>query len=110
MGSPAMQKQIGMYRPTFVVNDVVSVKSTIRYDFSTEPLTVPTPLSRTLSSTWNTGKWNTSKWGGGDIIQRPWMQAEGMGVASSLLMVMQTEGEVLWVATDYTMVGGEGVL
>lgn len=110
IGSQATQKQIGMYRPTFVVNDSISIKSTIRYDFSTEGLTVPTPLPRNFASLWGTGKWGLSKWGGGDKVQKQWIQANGMGVAASLLMVMQTEGEVLWVATDYSFTGGQGIL
>lgn len=110
LGAPATIKQIGMYRPTFVVNDVIVVKSTIRYDFSTEPLSLPTPIPRVDSSAWGSGIWNRSVWGGGDKVQKQWVQATGMGVAASLLMTMQTEGEVLWVATDYSYIDGGGIL
>lgn len=110
MGQHVGQKQVGMYRPSFVVNDAVSLKSTIRYDFSTEALTVPTALPHSTASAWNTGRWGTAKWGGGDIIQRSWIQAEGMGSAASLYMVMQTEVEVLWVATDYSYIVTQGLL
>jgi hypothetical protein len=109
MGSPATSKQVGMYRPTFVVSDPVSFKSTIRYDFTEDTLTVPAPLPITSGSVWNSGKWNTALWGGGDTVQKQWIQSIGMGVAASLLMVAQGKGEVLWVSTDYSIVGGDGL-
>jgi hypothetical protein len=110
MGSPATQKQVGMYRPTFVVSDPAAFNSTIKYDFKAETPTAPGPLPLTSHSLWNVGKWNTSQWGGGDTVQKQWVQAEGMGVAASLLMVMKTEGEVLWVSTDYSIIAGAGLL
>jgi len=109
MGAPAVNKQVGMYRPTFVVSDPAAFKSIIRYDFKAGALGTPGPLPLTTNSVWNLGEWNIDNWGGGDTVQKQWIQAEGMGVAASLLMTMKTEGEVLWVATDYSVVGGEGL-
>jgi len=109
MGARAVQKQVGMYRPVFVVTDQASFHSTIRYDFKPELLTVPGPLPVGSSSLWGSGIWNESLWGGGDTVQKQWVQADGMGVAASLLMVMKTEGEVLWVSTDYSITGGWGL-
>lgn len=110
MGSPATQKQVGMYRPVFVVSDPAAFKSTIKYDFVAEILTAPGPLPVTGTSVWDVGIWDDDKWGGGDTVQKQWIQASGMGVAASLLMVMKTEGEVLWVSTDYSIVAGAGLL
>jgi hypothetical protein len=110
MGERATQKQVGMYRPVFVVTDPAAFNSTIRYDFRAELVTTPGPMGVTSSSLWGVGVWNSSLWGGGDTVQKQWVQAEGMGVAASLLMVMRTEGEVLWVATDYSITGGWGLL
>jgi hypothetical protein len=109
MGARAVQKQVGMYRPVFVVTDPASFHSTIRYDFKPELLTIPGPLPVSGNSLWGIGTWNESLWGGGDTVQKQWIQANGMGVAASLLMVMKTEGEVLWVATDYSITGGWGL-
>jgi hypothetical protein len=93
----------------FVVTDPASFHSTIRYDFKPELLTIPGPLPVSGNSLWGIGTWNESLWGGGDTVQKQWIQANGMGVAASLLMVMKTEGEVLWVATDYSITGGWGL-
>ena len=110
MGSPATQKQVGMYRPTFVVSDPAAFKSKIKYDFAGELITAPGPLPPATNSLWGVGNWNESTWGGGDTIQKQWVQAEGMGTAASLIMVMRTEGEVLWVSTDYSVLPGGGLL
>lgn len=110
MGAPATQKQVGMYRPVFIVNDPAAFKSKIKYDFAAEVLTAPGPLPPSTNSVWNSGIWNDALWGGGDTVQKQWVQAEGMGVAASLMMVMKTEGEVLWVSTDYSILPGQGLL
>lgn len=110
LGAPATQKQVGMYRPTFVVSDPAAFKSRIQYDFKAGGLTAPGPLPPASNSVWGVGIWNEDLWGGGDTVQKQWIQAEGMGVAASLLMVMKTEGEVLWVATDYSVLPGQGLL
>ena len=109
LGAVAVNKQVGMYRPTFVVSDPIAFKSRIRYDFASGSIAAPGPLPTTGTSLWNLGKWNAASWGGGDTVQKQWVQGEGMGVAASLLMVMRTEAEVLWVSTDYSIVGGEGL-
>lgn len=109
MGSPATQKQVGMYRPVFVVSDPAAFKSSIKYDFQAETLTAPGPLPIVGSSLWDSGIWDDNLWGGGDTVQKQWIQANGMGVAASLMMVMKTEGEVLWVSTDYSILPGSGL-
>jgi len=109
LGAMAVQKQVGMYRPTLVVNNPVSISSSILYDFSTKNLTPPTSPPKNYSSLWNYGLWGTAIWGGGDEVQKRWIQAEGMGVSAALRMVTQTEAEVLWVSTDYSYVVGQGL-
>lgn len=105
-----LQKQIGLYRPVFVITSPITVKTKILYDFVTETVSAPTPLPITSGSLWGTGIWGTSTWGGGDAVQKQWIQAEGMGVAASFRMVLQTEVEVLWIATDYSYKVGAGIL
>jgi hypothetical protein len=109
MGSLASQKQVGMYRPTFIVNAPITVSSSILYDFTTKDLAAPTAPPKNYSSLWNYGLWGQAIWGGGDEVQKRWFQAEGMGVAASIRMVTQTEAEVLWVATDYSLINGKGL-
>jgi hypothetical protein len=110
MGSGATQKQVGMYRQTFIVNAPITISSMILYDFDTQDLTTPTAPPKNYSSLWNYGLWGTAIWGGGDAVQKRWFQAVGMGVAASLRMVTQTECEVLWVSTDYSILKGQGIL
>jgi len=108
-GKGAVQKQVGMYRPVFIITNPITVKSTILYDFAVQTLDTPTPAPVTFGSLWGVGRWNVSTWGGGDAVQRQWIQAEGMGVAASIRMVLQTETEVLWVSTDYSFKIGVGL-
>jgi hypothetical protein len=110
LGSMATQKQVGMYRPTFIVNAPITVSATILYDFKTGAPPAPNSPPKNYSALWNYGLWGTAIWGGGDEVQKQWIQAEGMGVAVALRMVTQTEAEVLWVATDYSVVKGTGIL
>lgn len=108
-GAFATQKQVGMYRPTFIVNAPLAVSSSILYDYAIESLPAPTSPPRSYSALWNYGLWNQAVWGGGDAVQKQWFQAQGIGVAAALRMVTQTEAEVLWVATDYSFIGGQGL-
>jgi hypothetical protein len=108
-GAFATQKQVGMYRPTLIVNAPVTVSASILYDFDTAILTTPTAPARNYSALWNYGRWGSAIWGGSDSVQKQWIQAQGMGVAAALRMVTQTEAEVLWVATDYSFIGGQGL-
>jgi len=109
LGATATQKQVGMYRPTFIVNAPITVSASILYDFSTADIPAPTSPPKNYLALWNYGLWGTAIWGGGDEVQKQWIQASGMGVAAALRMVTQTEAEVLWVATDYSFVHGTGL-
>jgi hypothetical protein len=105
----ATQKQVSMYRPTFVVEAPIAISTAILYDFQTDFLLSPTPVTAIYSSLWGVGTWNDAIWGGGTVIQKNWIQALGMGVAASLRMSSNTETETLWVSTDYSIVGGKGL-
>ena len=104
------QKQIGMYRPVFITTSPVGFKSSIQYDFIRDDLTVPSVPTSEFGTVWGVGIWGTDLWGGGDAVVRQWVQAEGMGSAVSIRMVVHSDAEVLWVSTDYTVVGGRSVL
>jgi hypothetical protein len=62
------------------------------------------------NSLWGVGKWGAAYWSGGTSVTQKWVEAQGMGVAASLKMVVLTGSQVLWVATDYSMVQGAGIL
>ena len=110
LGAPAMQKQVGMYRPNLIVTVPVRFKSNIVYDFADSAIPVPDASSETGGSLWDVGSWNEDTWGGGTEVQRTWVQASGMGNAASLQFVLKSTGETLWVATDYSFVSGWGIL
>lgn len=110
LGSQATQKQVGMYKPTFVVTGTVRYNSTILYNFKSEELPVPTLSAVASGALWGSALWGSAIWGGGTQVQQQWTQAEGMGVAASLKMVIKSNSEVLWVSTDYSMAGGIGIL
>lgn len=112
LNSPAAQKQVGMYRPTLIVERDVVFSSSIAYDFRTgsnlTPGGVPT-LPDPFGARWDQGLWDQARWYGGSKQQRGWVQASGMGVAASLTMTMRASGETLWVSTDYSYKSG-GIL
>ena len=109
-GALAVQKQVGMYRTNFLVSVPVQYASTVLYDYDTADLPAIGVLPPVGVSLWGVGLWGTATWGGGQGIQKPWKSASGMGVAASLRMVMQSENDVLWISTDYSIIGGLGIL
>jgi hypothetical protein len=108
-GSPATIKQVGMYRPTFVCSLPVSINSAISYDFTDTTLAAPGSSYPTSTPLWGIAIWGTAVWGGSSVVQKDWISGSGMGSAVSLQMVTQSDGEVLWVTTDYVLEKGWGV-
>ena len=105
--APAVQKQIGMYRPNFICEALVGYYADISYDFVLPDIIYPNPPPAIgAPSLWNFGIWNSSSWAGGTIAQREWSQARGVGVAASIAMRVSSPGEVTWVSTDYTFKSG----
>ena len=108
-GTPANNKQVGLYRPNFLTTRSVLWKSFISYDFTFRNPTVhgnPVYSSDTL---WDRAIWDHSLWQGGLKAQKQWASAEGLGFAGSLSMATRSDGEVVWVNTDYTIASG-GIL
>jgi hypothetical protein len=109
-GGRGNQKQVGMYRPNFITGGGVTYNTSMVYDFAEMALTSPTTTPLPIGAIWGTDLWGSGLWGGGSSVQKTWVQARGMGVAASLKMVTLSTSEVLWVATDYTLVQSRGVL
>jgi hypothetical protein len=109
-GKHGTQKQVGMYRPTFIAGGNLAYNCKIEYNFVDDTVTTPTASSSPTGSLWGSALWGTSTWGGGSSVTQSWVQAEGVGVAASLKMVTQSDDEVLWVSTDYTLKSANGVL
>lgn len=107
--APAMQKQVGMYRPTFLTDADLVYGGAVAYDFEfkTVPITFIPPT--TTGSRWDVGLWDVATWSGALSTQRQWSQAEGMGTAASFCFTIRSRNEVLWVGTDYTFISGQGV-
>lgn len=107
LNKPAVQKQIGMYRPNFLLTRKVGTKSKIAYDFrDTDPGAPTGSTGKSPAALWNQAFWNQGKWSGGPFSQLEWRQAEGLGVAASLSMRGTSEAETTWVSTDYTYIYG----
>jgi len=105
--NPAVQKQVGMYRPNFLVSSDIIYSSMILYDFAVNAPVDPSGGSITSSSLWGTALWGASLWFGALHTQKQWTQAVGVGVAASLSMKTSSEADVTWVSTDYSYrVGG----
>lgn len=100
--APAIQKQIGMYRPTFLVESDATYGSLVAYDFvfRVAPFGFAAPVGG--SALWDVSSWDAAYWAGGLTTQRAWSQAEGMGTAVSFCYSIRSRVETLWVSTDYT--------
>lgn len=109
-GSPAAQKQVGLYRPNFMVTIPVAFNSSIVYDFASPDFTPANAPPGLTGSLWGAGLWGAALWSGGSSVQRNWIQAAGMGSAVSLQLSLRSTGEVLWVGTDYSLINGWGIL
>jgi len=103
MGAPAVQKQIGMYRPNFLVTGgLATSNSRIEYDFRVRAVPFPSAVPPPSDDLWDVGRWDKATWGGGLTPDRRWIQADGLGNAASLRMSTRTARELVWVSTDYS--------
>lgn len=109
-GMRGNQKQVGLYKPTFVASGDISISSAIVYDFVDYTLPSPGAVPLPSGSLWGTGLWNSSFWSGGSNVVRNWLSAEGMGVCASIKLHVQSNDNVLWVSTDLTWKPARGVL
>ena len=109
--APAIQKQVGMFRPTFIVSEEIAYGAGIEYDFLIRRLGVPS-AGRGVegTGTWadasdpraSDGIWDQVAWAGGLFPYRHWVQAQGIGSAVSLRLAMDAHSDILWVSTDYS--------
>lgn len=106
LGSPGVQKQLGMYRPTFLVASDVVYGSYVSYDFAFKTASIGLSPPVAGSSRWDIGLWDQAVWSGSLKSQRQWSQAEGMGTASSFSYIIRSRSEALWVGTDFTYING----
>jgi hypothetical protein len=108
-GTPGNNKQVGMYRPNFLLSADLAWKSLIAYDFTFQTPVTPDAGVGGISPLWDSAIWDASFWAGGLRAQKDWAQAEGYGFAGSLSIATRSSGEVTWVNTDFTMKPG-GIL
>lgn len=108
-GTPANNKQVGLFRPNFLTNRSVVWKANIVYDFRFfEPVLQISPPTEPLPR-WDHAIWDQARWSGGLHAQKDWASAAGYGFAGSLCMATRSLGEVVWVNTDFTVTSG-GIL
>jgi len=103
-GMMTAQKQVGLYRPTFMGARPVGYASIVTYDYAqtTSPDATGSGVSGAFSH-WDEALWDVGLWSGGVSIQRDWRSAQGMGTTAALSMNLSTEAEATWVSTDYTL-------
>lgn len=103
-------KQVGMYRPMFITSGSLAYSTAIVYNFVDQNVADPASVLTPAGSLWGAGLWGTALWSGGSAVAQSWIQAEGMGVAGSLKLIVQSNAEVLWIATDYSLLQAGGIL
>lgn len=101
------QKQIGMYRPNFISNSGLIYNSTLTYDFKDASIAPPDGLPIVPpNGVWDVDYWDQTTWAGAQVALRSWVQGQGLGVAASIALISRTNGEALWVSTDYSYIVG----
>jgi hypothetical protein len=102
--SQTSQKQIGMYRLTFLGARPVGYATRITYDYSQigPPDATGSGVTGAFAH-WDEALWDTGYWSGGLAVQRDWRSAAGMGTVMSISVNLSTEAEATWVSTDYTV-------
>lgn len=130
-GADGTQKQVDLFRPNFMVASKIAYTTQVLYDYATPaPVDVIAPLNAyphrrkvtpspfATEAVWDAGKWDDSLWNARDstpglpdaqepaLAQREWSQSNGMGVAASLKITVNTSFAVLWVSTDYSIRNG----
>lgn len=103
-GMMTAQKQVGMYRPTFLGARPVGYATVVTYDYAQTgpPSATGSGVSGAFAH-WDEALWDVGLWSGGVAVQREWRSAQGMGTTASLSMNLSTEAEATWVSTDYTI-------
>jgi hypothetical protein len=109
LGTPSNNKQVGMYRPNFLTDRQVVWRGAILYDFKTAIPTLQINPAQPGIPLWDSAIWDLAIWGGGLHAQKQWAHAAGIGMAASLAMATRSDGEVIWVNTDMTVLAG-GIL
>jgi hypothetical protein len=108
-GTPGNTKQVGIYRPNFLVSRQLAWKSAINYNFTFSVPQIHVNPSPEGSPLWDKALWDAAFWSGGLKAVKQWASAEGQGFAASLAIVTRSDGEVVWVNTDITVCPG-GIL
>ncbi len=109
LGTPANNKQVGLYRPNFLTDRTVTWKAAVLYDFTIGVPVLQINPPQPTQPLWDTAIWDLSIWSGGLHAQKQWAHAAGMGMAASLAITTRSDGEVIWVNTDMTVLSG-GIL
>ena len=108
-GTPANNKQIGLFRPNFLTDRRVVWKAAIGYNFKLDTVVLQINPPQPGIPLWDEAIWDQARWSGGLHTQMQWASAQGCGINASLIMATRSDGEVVWVTTDWTISSG-GIL
>jgi hypothetical protein len=110
-GQPALQKRWVLMRPIFNAAGIPGVRATVSTDFSVSPLLSFPPVSNVPqpAGVWNSSKWNQARWAGGLQNIRNWYSVAALGYCAAAVLVLRTNSDTFWIATDFVMETG-GVL
>ncbi|TXH51657.1 MAG: hypothetical protein E6Q97_17885 [Desulfurellales bacterium] len=101
-GASAAQKQVGLYRPTFVSVEPIANYTQLTYDYRPTNEVIPSAVPEQAGSYWNAAIWDAALWGGGLQTWLDWRTSPGIGQAVSLTLVLSSDREINWISTDYT--------
>lgn len=108
-GTPGVNKQFLMVRPTFMASDRPSVVVTMLADFKIIPATGIPITSSASGSLWDVSHWDEAVWGGSLNVYADWYGAEAVGYTGSLVIDTTCPGDTFLASIDYLVELG-GVL
>lgn len=109
-GSRGRQKRFTMMRPILLTNGSLDVYAGINVDFEDMGSTSLITFSPPGSALWDSAVWDADVWAAGEVPQKAWQGANGIGFCGAPRIQIDSGGVVVrWVATDVVFEQG-GIL
>lgn len=90
LNAPAAAKQVRLVKPYVLAAASINQQVNINVDFNTTLPAAPAPSVALTGALWDTAVWDGAVWGGGLTNQTQWLDAQGEGVAISVVWQMTT--------------------
>lgn len=105
-GSLGVQKHYKMVRPSVVSRGRFNMSLSCNVDFQFDTPVAPSYFTANEAGRWDNGRWNSAIWSGALGTYKAWIAVTGIGTAASLRVMLRTDSETYWAATDWLYESG----